>query len=185
MFPKTWTSPFLCSECGRWNQNERRNTRKKHSGWEQWVSGRTLLKISSLTYLNFKQPFTHVIVVQSLLDSLGTKSHRTAMKDLKKIFGGNRGLNQDNKKLVDSILRNAQREEPVIQQVVQAQGYRQGPQFGLPGPYQNRSFTGVCHFCGLPGHYVRDCPAQTTFQPESFRPPFGGRGRKRFWWWLC
>ena len=79
--------------------------------------------------------------------------------------------------MVDSILRNAQREEPVIQQVVQAQGYRQGPQFGLPGPYQNRSFTGVCHFCGLPGHYVRDCPAQRTFQPESFRPPFGGRGR--------
>ena len=100
------------------------------------------------------------------------------MKDLKKIFGGNRGLNQDNKKLVDSILRNSQREEPVIQQVVQAQGYRQGPQFGLPGPYQNRSFTGVCHFCGLPGHYARDCPAQRMFQPEFFRPPLGGCGRE-------
>ena len=29
----------------------------------------------------------HVIVVQSLFDSLGTKSHRTAMKHLKKIIG--------------------------------------------------------------------------------------------------
>jgi hypothetical protein len=53
---------------------------------------------------------------------------------------------------MDSILRNSQHEEPVIQQVVQAQGYRQGPQFGLPGPYQNRSFTGVVQ-------------AQRTFQP--------------------
>ena len=49
----------------------------------------------------------HVIVVQSLLDSLGSKSHKTALKDLKKIFGGNRGLNEGNKKLVDSILRNS------------------------------------------------------------------------------
>ena len=30
----------------------------------------------------------HVIVVQSLLDNLGTKSHKTALKDLKKVFGG-------------------------------------------------------------------------------------------------
>ena len=64
----------------------------------------------------------HVIVVQSLLDNLGTNSHRTAMKDLKKIAGGNRGLNQDNKKLVDSILRNSQCDKPVNQQVVQSQG---------------------------------------------------------------
>ena len=61
----------------------------------------------------------HVIVVQSLLDNLGTKSHKTALKDLKKVFGGTRGLNEDNRRLVDSILRNSQREEPVVQQYVQ------------------------------------------------------------------
>ena len=49
---------------------------------------------------------------------------------------------------MDSILRNSQREEPVIQQVVQAQGYRQGPQFGLPGPYQNRSLLEFVMFVG-------------------------------------
>jgi hypothetical protein len=117
----------------------------------------------------------HVIVVQSLLDSLGTKSHKTAIKDLKKIFGGSRGLNENNKKLVDSILRNSQREEPVIQQVVHAQNYRQG--FVPSASYQPRTFAGVCHICQLPGHYARDCPVQRPFQPDSFRPPFGGRGR--------
>ena len=120
----------------------------------------------------------HVIVVQSLYDSLGTKSHKTALKDLKKIFGGNRGLNEDNKRLVDSILRNSQREEPVVQQVVHAQMYRQG-NFVPPPNYQQRNFAGVCHFCQLPGHYARDCPAQRPFFPDSFRPPFGGRGRGR------
>ena len=49
----------------------------------------------------------HVIAVQSLLDNLGNKSHKTALKDLKKVFGGTR-------RLVDSILRNSQREEPVV-----------------------------------------------------------------------
>ena len=44
----------------------------------------------------------HVIVIQSLLDDLGTRSHKTALKDLKKVFGGNRGLNEDNRRLVDS-----------------------------------------------------------------------------------
>ena len=89
----------------------------------------------------------HVIVVQSLLDSLGTKSHRTAMKDLKKKSLEETGLKSGQQKMMDSILRNSQREEPVIQQVVQAQGYRQGPQFGLPGPYQNRSLWAVWTLC--------------------------------------
>ena len=52
----------------------------------------------------------HVIVVQSLLDNMGNKSHKTAFKDLKKVFRGTRGLNEDNRRLVDNILRNSQRE---------------------------------------------------------------------------
>jgi len=30
----------------------------------------------------------NVILVQSLVDNLATKSHKTALKDLKKVFGG-------------------------------------------------------------------------------------------------
>ena len=60
----------------------------------------------------------HVIVLQSLVDSFKNKSHKSALKRLKKVFGSSRGLNDENKKLVDSILRDAQREEPVVQQVV-------------------------------------------------------------------
>ena len=74
----------------------------------------------------------HVIVVQSLVDNLAHKSHKTALKDLKKVFGGTRGLNEDNRRLVDSILRNSQREEPVVQQVVHAPMLRNGPRYGPP-----------------------------------------------------
>ena len=120
----------------------------------------------------------HVIVVQSLLDNLGSKSHKTALKDLKKVFGGTRGLNEDNRRLVDSILRNSQREEPVVQQVVQAPMYRQSPRYGPPMSFQPRPMGGVCHFCQLPGHFARECPAQRPFQFDPFRPPYGrGRGR--------
>jgi len=83
----------------------------------------------------------HVIVIQSLLDNLGTKSHKTALKDLKKVFGGTRGLNEDNRRLVDSILRNSQRGEPVVQQVVQAPMYRP-PRYGPPGYAQPRPMSG-------------------------------------------
>ena len=127
----------------------------------------------------------HVIVVQSLLDNLGNKSHKTALKDLKKVFGGTRGLNEDNRRLVDSILRNSQREEPVVQQVVQAPMYRP-PRYGPPGYAQPRPMIGVCHYCQLPGHYARECPSQRPFHGQfgmpmmdPFRPPFGGRGRGR------
>ena len=121
----------------------------------------------------------HVIVVQSLLDNLGTKSHKTALKDLKKVFGGTRGLNEDNRRLVDSILRNSQREEPVVQQVVQAPMYRQPPRYGPPMAFQPRPMNGVCHFCQLPGHFARECPAQRPFQFDPFRPPYGRGGRGR------
>ena len=127
----------------------------------------------------------HVIVIQSLLDNLGAKSHKTALKDLKKVFGGTRGLNEDNRRLVDSILRNSQREEPVVQQVVQASMYRP-PRYGPPGYGQPRPMTGVCHYCQLPGHFARECPVMRPFPSQfampmmdNFRPPFGGRGRGR------
>lgn len=122
----------------------------------------------------------HVIVVQSLVDNLAHKSHKTALKDLKKVFGGTRGLNEDNRRLVDSILRNSQREEPVVQQVVHTPMFRQGPRYGPPMGYQHRP--SVCNYCQLPGHFARDCPAQRPFHPmqfEPFRPPMGGRGRGR------
>ena len=70
----------------------------------------------------------HVLTVSSLVDSLRNKSHITALKRLKKVFGGSRGLNDDNKKLVEDILRSSQREEPVVQQVVNA------PMWGAPRP---------------------------------------------------
>ena len=128
----------------------------------------------------------NVILMQSLLDTLGSKSHKTALKDLKKVFGGTRGLNEDNRRLVDSILRNSQREEPVVQQVVQAHAYRQGPRYGPPSFLQPRPMAGTCHYCQLPGHYARECPTVRPFPSqygppmmEPFRPSFGGRGRGR------
>ena len=121
----------------------------------------------------------HAIVVQSLLDNLGTKSHKTALKDLKKVFGGTRGLNEDNRKLVDSILRNSQREEPVVQQVVQASMYSQGPRYCPPGSFLPRPMSGTCNYCQLPGHFGPYSTPSPYGNPmmEPFRPPYGGRGR--------
>ena len=134
----------------------------------------------------------HVIVLQSLVDSFKNKSHKSALKRLKKVFGSSRGLNDENKKLVDSILRDAQREEPVVQQVVQASpwqqapGYNQGPRFIPPQFPWHQPQQGNCNICQLPGHFARECPAQRGLQPyipfpsmEPFRPPQGGRGRGR------
>ena len=45
------------------------------------------------------------------------------------MFGSSRGLNDENKKLVDSILRDAQTEEPVVQRVVQASQWQQPPMY--------------------------------------------------------
>ena len=60
----------------------------------------------------------HVLTLSSLVDSLRNKSHITALKGLKKVSGGRRGLNEDNKKLVEDILRSSQSEERVVQRVV-------------------------------------------------------------------
>ena len=145
---------------------------------------------NSMDPLVIKEWQQHVLTLTSLVDSLRNKSHVTALKGLKKVFGGNQGLTDDNKKLVEDILRSSQREEPVVQQVVNA------PMWGAPRPtysswgHQQQLFDqpprfthGVCNYCQLPGHYARDCPAQ-RFGPQSsgfdqFRPPQGGRGRGR------
>ena len=134
----------------------------------------------------------HVILLQSLVDSFKNKSHRSALKRLKKVFGSSRGLNDENKKLMDSILRDAQREEPVVQQVVQAPQwqqpfmYNQGPRFIPPQFPWHPPQQGVCNICQLPGHFARECPTQRGLQSyapfpgmEPFRPPQGGRGRGR------
>ena len=134
----------------------------------------------------------HVILLQSLVDSFKNKSHRSALKRLKKVFGSSRGLNDENKKLMDSILREAQREEPVVQQVVQAPQwqqpfmYNQSPRFIPPQFPWHPPQQGVCNICQLPGHFARECPTQRGLQPyapfpgmEPFRPPQGGRGRGR------
>ena len=42
----------------------------------------------------------HVLTLASLVDSLRNNSHVTALKGLKKVFGGNQGLTDDTKKLL-------------------------------------------------------------------------------------
>ena len=102
----------------------------------------------------------HVLTLSSLVDSLRNKSHITALKGLKKVFGGSRGLNEDNKKLVEEILRSSQREEPVVQRVVNAPTPMWGPPRHQYAPWNqpqymdnSRQMQGACHFCQLPGHY--------------------------------
>ena len=124
----------------------------------------------------------NVILMQSLLDTLGSKSHKTALKDLKKVFGGTRGLNEDNRRLVDSILRNSQRgtgsSASCSGSCIQTR-----PKIWPPSFLQPRPMAGTCHYCQLPG---RECPTMRPFPSqygppmmEPFRPPFGGRGRGR------
>jgi len=145
---------------------------------------------NSMDQLIIKEWQQHVLTLTSLVDSLRNKSHVTALKNLKKVFGGSRGLNEDSKKLVEEILRSSQREEPVIQRVVNTPMYG-GPRSNYSPWGQQQYFTeqsprythGVCNHCQLPGHYARDCPAQ-RFGPQNFgfdpfRPPQGGRGRGR------
>ena len=152
-------------------------------------------KIYSLALENSMDPLIikewqqHVLTLSSLVDSLRNKSHVTALKRLKKVFGGSRGLTDDNKKLVDDILRSSQREEPIVQQVVNTPMWGSSrPNYSAWGQQQffeqpPRFTHGVCNYCQLPGHYARDCPAQRTSQQnfgfDPFRPPQGGRGRGR------
>ena len=65
---------------------------------------------NSMDQLVIKEWQQHVLTLASLVDSLRNKSHITALKGLKKVFGGSRGLNEDSKKLVEEILRSSQRE---------------------------------------------------------------------------
>ena len=62
---------------------------------------------NSMDQLVIKEWQQHVLTLASLVDSLRNKSHITAFKNLKKVFGGSRGLNEDSKKLVEEILRSS------------------------------------------------------------------------------
>ena len=75
---------------------------------------------NSMDQLVLKEWQQHVLTLSSQVESLRNKSHATALKGLKKVFEGSRGLNEDNKKLVEEILRSSQGEEQVVQRVVNA-----------------------------------------------------------------
>ena len=134
-----------------------------------------------------------IVLCNFLIDQLKQKPHQDAIKDLKLVFGGARGLNPENEKLAKKILKSSNSNAasgmattnwgphnnmmpqmmmgPPMGQPQQMFGY--GPQPMHQMGFQGRGFQGGCYTCGQFGHMAKDC-----FAPRgpSANFPRGGRG---------
>ena len=131
------------------------------------------------------------IFVNVLLEGLKNKSHSEAIKELKLVFGGSRGLDDEHSKLARKILRQSGSASGPLTPWAPAPHMNQMPQMNFTGfgpppmfsqaqgpmlgqmPGQN-AYSGHCYNCGDFGHMQRDCP-----MPRAFQGSFQYQGRSR------
>ena len=124
------------------------------------------LEIDNSTKEEWRQ---YVVLCNFLIEQLKHKSHHDAIRDLKLVFGGARGLNPENEKLAKKILKASNANttsaappswNPQQQMMPQMMGPSMGhPQqhfgFGQPPMSQGGGFQGGCFTCGQFGHMAK------------------------------
>ena len=115
------------------------------------------------------------VFVKNCIDGLRHKSHQQAIKELKLLMGGLKGLNDDNTRIVRRITGN-----PYMPPV---QNFANPNAFGPPNNPQN-AYTGQCFNCNQFGHMARKCPMAHRTQLQTGRrggrfSGFRGRGGRR------
>ena len=136
------------------------------------------------------------VLVNNCIDGLRHKSHQQAIKELKLLMGGSKGLNDDNARIVRRILRDSQRTQPILdkwgppQPMIAGNPYMPPVQnfanpnvFGSPKNTQS-AYNGQCFNCNQFGHMARDCNLSHRAQPQRGRRGgrfvgFRGRGGRR------
>jgi hypothetical protein len=132
------------------------------------------------------------VLCNLLIEQLKHRPHHDAIKDLKLVFGGSRGLNEENEKLAKKILKSSN--ASMASNAAPNWGYQpapvmMGPPMGNPQqffgygqpniPQPNaQGFQGGCFSCGQFGHMARDCFANrgpSNFHSRGRRGNGGGR----------
>jgi len=131
------------------------------------------LEIDKSTKEEWRQ---YVVLCNFLIEQLKHKSHQEAIRDLKLVFGGARGLNPENEKLAKKILKASNASAapimapPSYNPQQQMMPHMMGPPMGHPQQFsqqffgygqppmnQGGSFQGGCFACGQFGHMAKDC----------------------------
>ena len=124
-----------------------------------------------------------IVLCSFLIDQLKQKPHQDAIKHLKLVFGGARGLNPENEKLAKKILKSSNSNAASGMATTNWGPHNNmmpqmmmGPQPRHHMGYQGRGFQGGCYTCGQFGHMAKDCFAS---RGPSANLPRGGRGNSR------
>jgi hypothetical protein len=135
----------------------------------------------------------YTVLCNFLIEQLKHRPHLDAIKDLKLVFGGNRGLSEENEKLAKKILKSSN--ASMASSVVPNWGYQpapvmMGPPMGhsqqffgygqpnMPQTNAQGNFQGGCYSCGQFGHMAKDCFSNrgpTNYHSRGRRGGGGGR----------